>query len=159
MQTRLKRRQFLMSSAAATGVLLSGTAVLGKSHMAGFNPYHEVDKSLFEGINRLSGEKDTALEKKHVPLIAAPEKIKAGEDFEVTVTMGEIIHPMSQAHYIQYVELLAGNEPVGRMTFSPTFSVPKATFTLRLDKSVTLVAREYCNLHGLWESRKDVVLS
>ncbi len=66
---------------------------------------------------------------------------------------------MGPSHYIQYVELLAGNEPAGRAEFHPGLSVAKATFFQILDKPVTLVAREYCNLHGLWESRKDLALA
>jgi superoxide reductase len=52
----------------------------------------------------------------------------------------------------------AGNEPAGRVDLRPGLSQPVVTFHLALDKPVTLVAREYCNLHGLWESRREVAL-
>jgi len=46
----------------------------------------------------------------------------------VTVTVGEVLHPMSASHFIQYVEIFAGNEPAGRMEFRPGFNQPKAVF-------------------------------
>lgn len=122
--------------------------------------YADVDPALFMEINRVrEAGKKSALEKKHAPLIEVPGKIQAGVPFAVTVTVGEIVHPMSSAHYIGYVELLAGNEPAGRIDFNPETSVPKATFHLALERPVTLVARAYCNLHGLWESRLELPLS
>ena len=115
---------------------------------------------LFQGINRPAGKagEKTVLEKKHAPQIEVPAQIKAGESFAVTVTVGEIVHPMTAAHYIGYVEVLAGNEPAGRAELRPGLNQPKVTFSLTLERPVTLVVRQYCNLHGLWESRKDVVL-
>ena len=59
----------------------------------------------------------------------------------------------------QFVEIFAGNEPAGRAAFSPIVGVPEATIWLKLDKPVTLVVRDYCNLHGLWEGRRDLAFS
>jgi len=95
----------------------------------------------------------------NAPVIGAPARVKAGEPFDVKVSVGEIVHPMVPVHYIQYLEIYAGNEPAGRVELSPQFGVPAATLTLRLDKPVTLVVREYCNLHGLWESRAEIALA
>lgn len=154
----MQRRSFLRSTLLASALLLSG----GAAQAAGgqLRGYAAVEPELFQGINRIKDAgKPTAVEQKHAPVLLLPEKIKAGETFELTVTVGEVLHPMSPAHYIQYVELLAGNEPAGRIEFAPGFNQPKATFFLRFDRPVTLVVREYCNLHGLWESRQDLVLS
>lgn len=152
------RRRFLRSSLLVSGLLLTtGAARAVGSDLRG---YMAVEPELFQGINRIKqAGKPTAVEQKHAPVLLLPEKIKAGEAFELTVTVGEVLHPMSPAHYIQYVEVLAGNEPAGRVEFAPGFNQPKATFSLRLDRPVTLVVREYCNLHGLWESRQELTLS
>ena len=151
----LRRRDFLRTVGLAAG----GVWLTGASSARAFNPYDQVEKALFKGINRAADPaKLTALEKKHLPMIEAPAKVKAGEPFAVTVTVGETVHPMGTGHYIHYVELLAGNEPAGRINLAPEFNHPKGTFYLTLDRSVTLVVREYCNLHGLWESEKDVVV-
>lgn len=154
----MKRRNFIRTTLLASGLLLSG----GAAQAAGgpLRGYAAVEPELFQGINRIKeAGKPTAVEQKHAPVLLLPEKIKAGETFELTVTIGEVLHPMSPAHYIQYVEVLAGNEPAGRIEFAPGFNQPKATFFLRLDRPVTLVVREYCNLHGLWESRQDITFS
>ncbi len=151
----MDRRAFFTASAlaAAGGLAHAGTS------LPDLKGYLSVDPELFRGINRVADSANPSMtERKHAPVIEAPRSAKAGEPFEVKLTVGEVVHPMSPGHYIQYAELLAGNEPAGRMEFSLTLGVPKATFTLRLDKSVTLVAREYCNLHGLWESRADVAI-
>lgn len=160
MDRNMKRRDFLRNSVLlAGGALLAADALAAEKGPQKLMGYAEVDQDLFRGINRVQyPAKKTELEKKHAPVIEAPDKIKAGVPFAVTVTVGEIVHPMVNGHYIQYVELLAGNEPAGRVDFRPGLNQPVVTFQLVLDKPVTLVAREYCNLHGLWESRREVAL-
>lgn len=154
MDTKIERREFLVRSALMTGAVFTcGGTVYG----ADLKGYGRVDPALYRGINRIQDEgKKTPMELKHAPVIEAPEKVKAGEPFEIRLSVGETLHVMSPEHYIEYVEVYFGNEPAGRVEFSPTFGVPKATLTLTLDRPVTIVARQYCNLHGLWESRKDI---
>jgi len=84
---------------------------------------------------------DAALEK-HVPVI---EKVDGG----YLVKVGSIAHPMVDAHWIEWIELASceGNY-VQRMMLPPT-SQPEATFKT---DSNEVVARAYCNLHGLWKS-------
>ncbi|GAB4274010.1 MAG: class II SORL domain-containing protein [Deferrisomatales bacterium] len=154
----MRRREFLRGTALAAGGVLAEGGLLGGAWA--FRPYRSVQEVLFEGINRVRDPSSkTVLEKKHAPVIEAPERVGRGEAFSATVRVGEIVHPMSPAHYIQYVEVLAGNEPAGRVELSPELGVPVVSLTLRLDKPVTLVVREYCNLHGLWESRLEVAVS
>ena len=157
MSLTIGRRHFLAGSAAAAGALLLGTREAGASDAAKLVGYTEIDPALFAGVNRVADTANpTGLEKKHAPVIGAPGRVKAGEPFDVKVSVGGIVHPMGPVHYIQYVEVYAGNEPAGRVELSPQFGVPTATLTLRLDKPVTLVVRAYCNRHGLWECRVDV---
>jgi len=154
MSKEILRREFL----AASGVGAAALLLSARSATAGtLRTLVEVDQDLFQGINRAGApEKRSILEKKHAPVIEAPATVKAGEPFAVAVTVGEILHPMGSAHYIEGIELFAGNEPAGRITFAPGLNLPQATFHIKLEKDVTLVARQYCNLHGLWESRLEV---
>lgn len=126
----------------------------------------KVDQTLFDSINRVkvSGKK-SPLEMSHAPFISAPKSVKAGELFTVEVSVGEKIHDMGPAHWIEYIELAIGNEPAGRVEFqSRGFMKPKATFTVALPKEIapngviTLVALQRCNLHGLWESSLDIAV-
>ncbi len=123
-----QRRKFLQTTLQASGLLLTGGAAQAAG--GGLKGYAAVEPELFQGINRLKeAGKPTALEQKHVPVLLLPEKIRTGEAFELTVTVGEVLHPMSPAHYIQYVELLAGNEPAGRIEFASGSTNPRRPFS------------------------------
>jgi len=156
----MNRRTFL-----ATTVIGSLAAGLSRTVDAAERYFPvKVDPTLFESINRVKVPgKKTPLEMSHAPYISAPKSVKPGELFTVEVSIGEKLHDMGPAHWIEYIELAIGNEPVGRVTFQPRgFMKPKATFTLALSKEVapngvvTLVAFQRCNLHGLWESTLDI---
>ena len=83
---------------------------------------------------------DAALEK-HVPVI------EIGAD-SITVKVGSVAHPMTEEHYIQWIELIADGK-VYRQNLQPD-SPPQATFPV-IGQAVT--AREYCNLHGHWSAK------
>jgi superoxide reductase len=83
---------------------------------------------------------DASVEK-HVPVI---EKIAGG--FKVTV--GSVIHPMVDNHYIEWIELLANGRSYKKF-FKPG-DEPIATFLVEASE---VTAREYCNLHGLWTAK------
>ena len=80
---------------------------------------------------------DAALEK-HVPVLE-----KTAEGYKVTV--GSIPHPMEEKHYIERIELIVGDQ-VHRRHLAPG-EAPEAFFPVRGEGAV---AREFCNLHGLW---------
>jgi superoxide reductase len=83
-----------------------------------------------------------ASKEKHVPVI---EKVNGG----VLVKVGEVVHPMEENHYIEWIEIHAGNK-LYRQYLNPG-DKPEAFF--KIDEEVDY-AREYCNLHGLWRSVK-----
>jgi superoxide reductase len=156
----MERRNFLK---AATWGIAAVAAAKGAFAADKYFPV-KVDPQLFENINRVKDPaNETPLEKSHAPFITAPETVKAGESFTVEVSVGRVLHPMGQAHWIEFIELNVGNEPAGRVDFqSMGFLSPKATFTVVLAKEaapegrVTLIVHQRCNLHGYWESTKDI---
>ena len=79
---------------------------------------------------------------KHVPVI---EKSSKG----VKVKVGSVPHPMEDKHWIVAVELMKGGKKVGCARLYPG-DAPEAEFAV--EHSDDLVAREYCNVHGLWTS-------
>ena len=81
---------------------------------------------------------DQGLEK-HVPVV---EKTETG----VKVKVGSVPHPMEDKHYIEWVEVIDGGK-VHRKFLNPG-DQPEAEFEVKGEA----VAREYCNLHGLWKS-------
>jgi superoxide reductase len=82
---------------------------------------------------------DAAVEK-HLPVLTPTET-----GFNAAV--GSVAHPMEEKHYIEWIEVLADGR-VLRQYLSPG-EAPAAVFCL---KAEGVVAREYCNLHGLWRS-------
>lgn len=83
---------------------------------------------------------DASIEK-HVPVVEQ-------DGDTLTVRIGESPHPMTEAHYIQwvYVQTKGGGQ---RKCLSPG-EEPKVTFALGGDEVVVVYA--YCNLHGLWKA-------
>jgi superoxide reductase len=95
------------------------------------------------------GQKMTALtpnttdaaEEKHVPVIAF-------EGTTVTVAIGEVEHPMLEAHYIEWIAI-ATDKKIGIKYLEPG-EAPEAWFYAEEDEAITVYA--YCNLHGLWKA-------
>jgi superoxide reductase len=81
-----------------------------------------------------------AAKEKHVPVIE-----KTADGFKVAV--GSVAHPMEEKHYIEWIEVIAGGKTYRQ--FLKPGEEPEATFCLDADQ---VVAREYCNLHGLWKA-------
>ena len=79
---------------------------------------------------------------KHIPVITK-------EDGKIVVTMGEVEHPMVEEHYINFVELIVGDQ-VYRANLKPG-DEPKAVFDVNAEVE-DVKAIEYCNIHGLWHS-------
>lgn len=80
---------------------------------------------------------DASLEK-HVPFC----EIK---DNKVYVTIGEVIHPMGEDHYIEWIAMVKGNKIV-KYLLKPN-DEPKAIFDYEENSSIYA----YCNKHGLWK--------
>jgi superoxide reductase len=82
-----------------------------------------------------------AAKEKHVPVV---ENVAGG--FKVKI--GSVAHPMEEKHYIEWVELLVGDKAYRQ--FLKPGEAPEAVFTV---KATNATAREYCNLHGLWNGK------
>ena len=85
---------------------------------------------------------DGAVEK-HVPVVEVKDK-------EVIVTCGEVLHPMEEKHYIEFM-LLETNKGV-KVEYLKPGDEPVTHFAL-LDGEEVVAAYAYCNLHGLWKSK------
>ena len=81
-----------------------------------------------------------AAKEKHVPVI---EKVAGG----YKVKVGAVAHPMEEKHYIEWIELIAGNKAYRQ--FLKPGDAPEAFFAT---DATQVSAREFCNLHGLWKA-------
>jgi superoxide reductase len=123
-------------------------------------------------FNNLFQSADWAKEK-HVPVIEAPDSMEKGEAVKVAVSVGKAIpHPNTTEHHIRWIEVyfLADGEKfpsqVARSEFtshgestqgpntSTIFANPEASFNFKTEKSGTILASSYCNIHGLWQNTK-----
>ncbi|WP_432738500.1 desulfoferrodoxin [Maridesulfovibrio sp. FT414] len=84
-----------------------------------------------------------AAKEKHVPVI---EKIDDG----YLVKVGAVAHPMEEKHWIEWIELSCGNARHFKQ-LKPG-DAPEAKFCACKNSTEPVVARAYCNLHGLWKA-------
>ena len=83
-----------------------------------------------------------ASKEKHIPVYKK-------EGNKVTVTVGSVIHPMEEAHYIEWISIQTkqGNQ---RKVLNPG-QEPVVCFCVCEGDEVEAVDA-YCNLHGLWRA-------
>lgn len=93
-----------------------------------------------EPMVKLTENTTDAAKEKHVPVI---EKVVGG----YKVSVGSVLHPMVEDHYIEWIELLADGKAY-RQFLNPG-DQPIATFEV---KAASVSAREFCNKHGLWKA-------
>jgi superoxide reductase len=112
----------------------------------------------FNSINRPKDPNNLSdIEKKHWPIIYCPESVEKNESFEVKIKVGELLeHPNEYAHFIQWIELFAGEVFIGRIDLTPVKTEPNVTLKIKLEDSTTIRALTSCNLHGVWENTKKV---
>lgn len=110
--------------------------LIGMIHSSGVNPV-------------CCGQKMTALEagtveasrEKHIPVCTV-------EGDTVKVTVGSVLHPMSEEHSILWVYL--ETDKGGQRKSLAAGDPPTVSFALGGDTPKAVYA--YCNLHGLWKA-------
>ena len=87
-------------------------------------------------------EEEEGKEEKHKPVIESDEE-------GVIVRVGAVEHPMTEEHYIEWIEISTENGCSKK--FLKPGDEPVAKFPIKVDVS-KITTRAYCNLHGLWRS-------
>jgi superoxide reductase len=114
---------------------------------------------------------------KHVPAIETAESVTKGEVFEIKVSVGkEVDHPNKTEHHIRWIAVYFKPEgekfpyQVGKVEFtahgestqgpdtSTVYTHHSAVFNLKTEKSGTIFAASYCNIHGLWKNAQDITV-
>ncbi|MDD5196755.1 MAG: class II SORL domain-containing protein [Candidatus Omnitrophota bacterium] len=115
---------------------------------------------------------------KHAPVIELQDNVKKGELFKVTVSVGkEIAHPNKTEHHICWIEIYfqpqtekfpyavaraefsAHGASVNGADTSTIYTHPEVTASFKTDKSGIIYAASYCNIHGLWQSSKELKIT
>ncbi|MFH1836186.1 MAG: desulfoferrodoxin [Methanobacteriota archaeon] len=94
-----------------------------------------------ENMKLLTEKSEDEGNEKHVPVVEETEK-------GIKVKVGSIPHPMEEKHFIQWIQVIAGDEVCRK--FLNQGDAPEAEFEIKADG---VKAREYCNIHGLWTSK------
>ncbi len=103
---------------------------------------------------------NTAKDPKHTPKITAPDSVKAGEWFDVTIESGiEKRHPSYQDHHVHWIALSKDDVELARAYLNPVHASPKVTFTIRLEDSCELRAMEEPNHTAPWVSTKAITVT
>lgn len=114
---------------------------------------------------------------KHVPVIDCEDIVSAGEFFNVTVTLGkEVAHPNTTEHHIRWIELYfkpqqgkavyhvagfqfaAHGESTAGANEGPVYTHHCGAASMKTTQPGTLYAMAYCNIHGLWQSSKELAV-
>ncbi len=98
-----------------------------------------------------------AYDPKHTPKITAPDSVKAGEWFDVTIEIGQgMRHPSLVEHHVRWIALFKNDVELARAYLHPVQTTPKVTFTIALEESAELRVLEEPTHSAAWESSKTV---
>ncbi|MGH7267268.1 MAG: desulfoferrodoxin family protein [Candidatus Rokuibacteriota bacterium] len=138
-------RGFRVAAGAVAMLAVAGAAPAGGGQEEQFTPeFREVHKTY---------------DPKHTPRLVAPESVKRGEWFDVTVSVGAgDRHPSLAEHHVRYIALYKDTVEIGRIYLHPVFSAPKVTFTIALDESGMLRALAEPTHSSAWEAFQRVTV-
>ena len=90
-------------------------------------------------LTELVANSTEAAKEKHIPVVTK----EAGK---IKVSVGSVEHPMTEAHFIEWIALVSGNNiQIVRLTAGMKPTAEFAEF-----ENGTVYA--YCNIHGLWKA-------
>lgn len=87
---------------------------------------------------------EDAMMEKHVPVFL--ELDNGSEE----VRVGEVLHPMLPEHYIMFIETISQDKNRTQLQFLNPGDEPKMVLK---EKFGDTIAREYCSIHGLWQTK------
>lgn len=93
---------------------------------------------------------------KHVPVLEIVTCKETGEKAVKVVVGKDVAHPNTVEHHIKWVALYGVKNGLAlhlaTFDLGPAYGKPTVVVHANLDGLSELIAVEYCNLHGLWES-------
>jgi len=101
----------------------------------------------------------SSFDPKHTPRISAPDSVKRGQWFDVTVGVGTDLHPSLAEHFVRYIALYKDTAEIARIYLHPVFSAPKVTFTIALDEGGMLRALAEPTHSAAWEASKKITVT
>ncbi|HEY2561324.1 MAG TPA: desulfoferrodoxin family protein [Caldimonas sp.] len=101
----------------------------------------------------------TTQDPKHTPKIEAPDTVRRGQWFKVTVSVGVgSMHPSLQEHFVRYIALYKDSVEISRVYLHPVYSAPTVTFTIALDEGGALRALAEPTHSAAWEATRKITV-
>jgi superoxide reductase len=138
---RWSRRLAALGAALCGGLVLVAPAA-GAGQEEQFTPEFRAVRSTFDP--------------KHTPVINAPDSVKRGQWFDVTVRVGTDMHPSLAEHFVRYIVLYKDTAEIARIYLHPVFSAPKVTFTIALDEGGLLRVLAEPTHSAAWEASRKI---
>ena len=102
-------------------------------------------------------EARSSFDPKHTPKLTAPDSVKRGQWFDVSVSVGAGgEHPSLSEHHVRYIALYIGSAEIARAYLHPVYSAPRVTFTIALDEGGVLRALAEPTHSAAWEASKKI---
>lgn len=95
-----------------------------------------------QSMQLMNEKKEEEGNEKHLPVVSF-------EGETLVVKVGAVQHPMEEAHYIEWIEVIS-DEGSQKVFLKPN-DTPEARFHVSTKENLRI--REYCTIHGLWESK------
>ena len=100
-----------------------------------------------EKMELLHANSTDAATEKHIPFVNI-------EDNTLFISVGEVLHPMTDEHYISRIYVL---DDLGNMQKISLNSSDTPEVSVRFNENAKkLKIYSYCNLHGLWKKEIDL---
>lgn len=93
-------------------------------------------------MEKMAANTSDAAQEKHLPVVKQNKNT-------LTVEVGNVFHPMSDEHSIEWIYLQT--EKGGQIRYLRPDEEPVAAFHLS-DDDTPVAAYTYCNLHGFWKT-------
>jgi superoxide reductase len=94
---------------------------------------------------------------KHVPVISVDKTstlIKEKPTKDIAVRIGQTLHPMEEAHHIQWIDCYVDDRYISRLLLTPG-AEPAVNYFPKISGSKTRIV-EHCNLHGHWQAEMAI---
>ena len=98
-----------------------------------------------EEMEKLKAQHQDIYAEKHVPSVHFEGDLHQQMVF---ITIGEVEHPMTEEHHIQFIEAYSKDGVYIKRKRLKPHEKPELHFQC---SSSDMIVRAYCNIHGLWE--------
>ena len=98
-------------------------------------------------------EKSKEAAVKHIPAITVKKEcglIPGQGCVDIIVRIGETVHPMEEAHFIQWIDCYVDNQYISRVYLTPSVYAAGCFHLKNTGSKVRIVER--CNIHGHWQA-------